>query len=68
MVKIASLIFSIVGTSLAGIVITAMLAIPGLVDGKPILLVAAACGGFIVAAPVSLLIAKAMLKQGLIKK
>lgn len=68
MVKIASLIFSIVGTSLAGIIITAMLATPGLVDGKPILLIVGGFAGFVLAVPVSLLIAKAMLKQGIIQK
>lgn len=68
MFKIASLIFSIVGTSVAGIIVTAMLATPGLVDGKPILLIAGAVGGFVLAIPLSLLIAKAMLDQGIVRK
>ena len=67
MFKIASLIFSIVGTALSGIAITAMLATPGLVDGKPMLLVAAVAGGFVLAVPISILIARAILSQGAIK-
>lgn len=65
MFKIASLIFSIVGTTIAGIMITAMLAIPGFVDGKPLLLIVGGIGGYVIALPVSLLIAKAILAQGI---
>ncbi len=68
MFKIASLIFSIVGTSVAGIIVTAMLATPGFVDGKPLMLIAGAAGGFVLAIPISLLIARAMLAEGIIKK
>ncbi len=62
MLKLAIILFGIVGTTLAGIAIVALLAIPALVDGKPLLIVAATVAGFIVAIPVSLLIANAILK------
>ena len=47
MIKIAILIFAIVGTTLAGIIITAMLTVPGLVDGKPLMIIAGAVGGYV---------------------
>jgi hypothetical protein len=68
MFKIASLIFSIVGTTIAGIIITAMLSMPGFIDGKPLLLIGGGVAGFILALPVSILIAKAILAQDKISK
>lgn len=64
MFKIATLIFAIVGTTLSGIIITAMLTVPGLVDGKPILIIAGAVGGYVLAIPVSLIIGNIIRKQG----
>jgi hypothetical protein len=64
MFKIATLIFSIVGTTLAGIIITAILTVPGLVDDKPLLIIAGAVGGYVLAVPVSLIIGNLIRKQG----
>ena len=64
MFKIATLIFAIVGTTLSGIIITAMLTVPNLVDGKPILIIAGAVGGYVLAIPVSLIIGNIIRKQG----
>lgn len=64
MFKIATLIFAIVGTTLSGIIITAMLTVPGLVDGKPLLIIAGAVGGYLLAIPVSLIIGNMIRKQG----
>lgn len=64
MFKIATLIFAIVGTTLSGIIITAMLTVPNLVDGKPILIIAGAVGGYVLAIPVSLIIGNMIRKQG----
>ncbi len=63
MIKIATLIFAIVGTTLAGIIITAMLTVPGLVDGKPLMIIAGAVGGYVFAIPVSLIIGNMIRKQ-----
>ena len=64
MLKIATLLFAIVGTTLAGIMMTAMLTVPGLVDGKPLLIIAAAIGGYVLAIPVSLIIGNMIKKSG----
>ena len=64
MLKIATLIFAIVGTTLSGIMITAMLTVPGLVDGMPLLIIAGAIGGYGLAIPVSLIIGNMIKKSG----
>ena len=64
MFKIATLIFAIVGTTLSGIIITAMLTVPGLVDGNPLLIIAGAVGGYLLAIPISLIIGNMIRKQG----
>ena len=50
--------------ALAGIIITAMLTVPGLVDGKPLLIIAGAVGGYALAIPASLTIGNLIRKQG----
>jgi hypothetical protein len=68
MVRIASLLFSIIGTALTGIIMTGLLVVPGLVDAKPMLLLVAGVAGFVIAIPISLLVARAILAHGLMGK
>jgi hypothetical protein len=64
MFKIATLIFAIVGTTLAGIFITAILTVPGLIESNPALIIAGAIGGYLLAVPASLVIGHMIGKQG----
>ena len=64
MFKIAALIFTIVGTTLSGIIITAVLSVPGLADSKPLLIIASAVGGYVIAIPLSLVIGNRIQKTG----
>ena len=56
--KIAVLIFAIVGTTLAGIAVTIVLATPSLADQGMKLVPIAALVGFILGIPASLLVAR----------
>lgn len=61
MFRIALTLFGIVGTTLSGLILIAMLAIPNFIDHQPFMAIWAACGGFALAVPASVIIAKLVL-------
>jgi hypothetical protein len=58
MFRIALTLFAIVGTTLSGVILIAMLATPNFIDHQPFMAIWAAVAGFTLAIPSSMIIAK----------
>ena len=65
MFRIATLVFAIAGTTLAGILVMVVLATPSLADQAMRLVPIAAGGGFALGVPISYFVARAMLDRGM---
>jgi hypothetical protein len=63
MLRLAFLLFGLVGTTLAGIAVVAVVTVPAWYDEGMRLIPVAAIGAFILAAPISWLIARAIMSQ-----
>jgi hypothetical protein len=62
MFRIALTLFAIVGTTLSGVILIAMLATPDFIDHQPVMAIWAAIAGFTLAIPASLIIAKLIIR------
>ena len=62
MFRIALTLFAIVGTTLSGVILIAMLATPNFIDHQPFMAIWAAVAGFALAIPSSMIIAKLIIR------
>ena len=64
MLRLVSLLYGLVGTVLAGIALTAVLSVPSFADRSMTLLPVAIAVGLLLAAPITWLVARAILDNG----
>ena len=64
MLRLVSLLYGLVGTVLAGIALTAVLSVPSFADRSMTLLPVAIAVGLLLAAPITWLVARAILANG----
>ena len=64
MMKLTLVIWLLVGTVLAGAAVTAVLAIPQLLDQGMILMPIAGVGGYLIGLPISYVIARNLMAEG----